>query len=335
MSEARSTLGLPNCLYLETTNRCNLRCKACILYRGGWEPDRDMSLQDLVMITDQLPGLERAVLHGIGEPLLNPELSAMIRHLKNLGVNVHFNTNGILLNAEKQEALIDSGLDELRISQDAATPEGYKAIRDSDKFDAIMDNLHAMVDRIQSRRASSPRLSFWFLASQDNIRELPGLVELAASLSIPQVHLQRLVYFLDHDGFGLAQSEKSVTNPDAEISEFIHRSQELAKELGVELSASGLTDPLSSVKGKTSEKSPWKRCFRPWEVTYITALGNVLPCCISPFSTADYDAIILGNVFKSSFMDIWFGERYSVFRQHHQTTSPPKCCQGCGIRWSL
>jgi MoaA/NifB/PqqE/SkfB family radical SAM enzyme len=294
-----------------------------------------MSLQDVIMITDQLPGLERAVLHGIGEPLLNPELPAMIRHLKHLGVKVHFNTNGILLNAEIQEELIDSGLDELRISLDAATPEGYKAIRDSDKFNLIVDNLGAMVDRIQSRQAFTPKLSFWFLTSQDNVRELPGLVELAASLSIPQVHLQRLVYFLDHDGYGLAKSDKSVINPNSDISELIHRSQERAEELGIELSASGLTDPLSSVKGKTSEEAPWKRCFRPWEVTYVTALGNVLPCCISPFSTAEYGLIILGNVFESSFADIWLGKKYRVFRQRHQSTSPPKCCQGCGIRWSL
>ena len=82
MARKARGVNLPKCLYLETTNRCNLRCRTCILYRGGWEPERDISLEELQMISEQLPGLNRAVLHGIGEPLLNRELPAMIRHLK-------------------------------------------------------------------------------------------------------------------------------------------------------------------------------------------------------------------------------------------------------------
>ena len=97
MAKAEQGLRLPKILYIETTNRCNLRCKGCLLYRGSWEPDRDMTLPDLIMITDQLPALERATLHGVGEPLLNTELCRMIAHLKKRNVFVLFNSNGILL----------------------------------------------------------------------------------------------------------------------------------------------------------------------------------------------------------------------------------------------
>ena len=73
------SLELPKNLYVESTNRCNLKCKTCIQYRGNWEPQRDLSLAELVMITDQLPELEWTALHGIGEPLMNPALPDMIR----------------------------------------------------------------------------------------------------------------------------------------------------------------------------------------------------------------------------------------------------------------
>lgn len=119
-------MEMPKTLYLEVTSRCNLRCRACILYRGGWEADRDLSLEEFIRITGQLPDLERAVLHGIGEPLLNQELPAMIRHLKSRQVTVLFNSNGLLLDEAKQQELIDSSLDELRISLDAASPRGTK-----------------------------------------------------------------------------------------------------------------------------------------------------------------------------------------------------------------
>lgn len=329
------TLKLPRCLYLETTNRCNLRCRSCIIYRGGWEPERDISLEELLMLSEQLPGLERAVLHGIGEPLLNPNLPAMIRHLKSKTATVLFNTNGILLSKKKQEEFIDSQVDEIRVSLDSASSHVYKAVRGSDKFDLIVRNLRTMTRRLASRKLAKPRLSLWFLGNRDNIGDLPKLIKLASDIGVGEVYLQRLVYFLEHEGYGLARPEKTLTNLDTEVYQLIAKSEEMARCLGVTFRASGLTDPVHSLRGTSSVQSPWKRCWRPWEVIYITAQGNVLPCCISPFSTADYSSIVFGNIFDQSVEEIWFGEIYQDFRKKHQTTTPPKCCQGCGIRWSL
>jgi radical SAM protein with 4Fe4S-binding SPASM domain len=335
MGNTARAIDLPKCLYLEVTNRCNLRCRTCIIYRGGWEVERDISLEELVIISEQLPDLERAVLHGIGEPLLNRDLTEMISHLKNKNVTVLFNTNGILLNEKQQEKLIDSQVDEIRISLDAASSNGYKSVRDSDKFDLIVRNLRTMTRRLASRNLSRPKLSLWFLGNRDNIADLPKFIQLASDIGVGEVYLQRLVYFLDDEGYGLARSEKTLTNPETEAHQLIEKSEEMARHLGVTFGASGLTDPVHSLPGTSPVQSPWKKCFRPREVIYITAQGNVLPCCISPFSTVDYSSIVLGNIFDQSLKGIWFGERYQNFRKRHQTSTPPKCCQGCGIRWSL
>ena len=335
MSKVEQDLKLPKVLYIETTNRCNLRCKGCILYRGNWEPERDMSLQDLVMITDQLPALERATLHGVGEPLLNKDLCRMIAHLKKRNVFVLFNSNGILLDEERQNALIDTRLDELRISLDAASPEGYKIIRNSDKFHRIIQNLQSFLKLQKERRAVTPRLSLWFLGTKENIAELPGLLRLAAEIGIEEIHLQRLVYFQDHDGYGVARREKTLQGSNDEVLELIHSSRLLAAQLGIRFNASGLSSPLESVQADSSAKMPWSKCYRPHTLMYITANGNVLPCCISPFSTIDYSSIVLGNAFESSLEEIWLGPKYTDFRERLQTESPSKCCRGCGVLWSL
>ena len=329
------SLALPANLYLETTNRCNLRCKGCILYRGNWEPEHDMSLQDLVMITEQLPELERAVLHGIGEPLLNKALPEMIRHLKKRNVFVLFNSNGILLNEKWQKDLIDAGLDELRISMDAASPQGYLAIRNSDMFDQIVQNLKSFLKCQKKHHATAPKLSLWYLGTKDNILELPDLVRLAADIGIEEVYLQRLVYFLDDNGYGIARADKTLQDSTNDSLKRIQKSQELAEELGVQFNASGLCGPTDSLKGDIGARMPWRKCYRSLTLMYITANGNVLPCCISPFSTTDYASIILGNVFRASIADIWTGAEYHNFRKRHQTESAPKCCRGCGVLWSL
>jgi radical SAM protein with 4Fe4S-binding SPASM domain len=327
--------NLPRNLYLEVTNRCNLKCKACILYKGSWESPRDITLDELIRITDQLPELERIALHGIGEPLLNKDLPAMIRHLKNRDVSVQFNSNGILLDESQRNDLIAAGLDELRISLDAASPQGYKAMRNSNQFDQIVNNLRSFVDRIRHHPLSHPKLSLWYLGTRENIAELPDFIRLAASIGVREVYLQRLVYFQDDDGYGVATPAKTLMDSDGKTRELVDQSQTLAKQLDIQFNASGMAAPLESVRADSANRFSWKKCFRPKTLMYVTANGNVLPCCISPFSTSDYSSIVLGNVFETGLKEIWQGSRYQKFRETHQTDTPPKCCRGCGILWSL
>lgn len=335
MTSVEAELNLPQNLYLEVTNRCNLKCKACILYKGSWEPPRDITLDELIRITDQLPQLKKIALHGIGEPLLNEELPAMIRHLKNRGVYVLFNSNGILIDERRQDELITAGLNELRISLDAASAQGYKAMRNSDKFDQVVCNLKSFVAHKKQLRAAYPKLSLWYLGTRENIAELPEFIRLAAVIGIKDVYLQRLVYFHDDVGYGVAFPEQTLMESYGTTREYLNQSQDLAKQFGIQFSASGLTTPLESIRANSGNRASWKQCFRPNALMYITAHGNVLPCCISPFSTSDYSSIILGNVFKSPLKEIWLGSKYRDFRKTHQTDAPPKCCQGCGILWSL
>ena len=68
---------------------------------------------------------------------------------------------------------------------------------------------------------------------------------------------------------------------------------------------------------------------------YVTANGNVLPCCISPFAERNYDSLILGNVFERPLVEIWNDHLYQKFRNDLQSDSPHDACKNCGVRWSL
>lgn len=322
-------------LYLEATNRCNLRCKGCILYRGGWEPDRDVTLDELITIADQLPTLERVFLHGIGEPLLNDALLDMIRYLKQRHVYVLFNSNGVLLDEQRRQGLIQAGLDELRISLDAASAQGYRRIRNSDQFERVVENITAFTSLQTRQRVAHPKLSVWFLGTRDNIAELPGVVALAAEMGVTDVYLQRLVYFQDDKGYGIARQANTLRGATDDTLALIQKSQDMAARQGIRFNASGLSTPIESLRGENGDERPWKKCYRPYSLMYITANGNVLPCCIAPFSSVDYPSSILGNVFDSPVEKIWTGAGYSAFRKQHQSETPPKSCQGCGVQWSL
>src|SRR5947208_14879220 len=133
----------PVCLYLETTNRCNLLCTTCPRTFEALEPPGDMSWALFTRIVDQFPRIARVVLHGVGEPMMVRALPRMIRYLKDRGTYVLFNTNGTLLTAKRGQELIDSGLDELRVSLDAAEPHAFALVRGRDMFHRIVRNVRA------------------------------------------------------------------------------------------------------------------------------------------------------------------------------------------------
>ena len=109
----------------------------------------------------------------------------------------------------------------------------------------------------------------------------------------------------------------------------------LAKELGITFRASGAATPRASLLGSDGNQQPWSRCRRPSSLIYITANGNVLPCCFSPFTARDYPGLLLGNAFETPLSEIWNGTAYGQFRAALQTDTPPEACDRCGACWSL
>lgn len=334
-SRATDKIPLPESIYLEPTNRCNLRCRTCVQSEGIAEPVRDLSLDEARRIADQFPLLERVVLHGIGEPLLNRDLFGMVAYFKARGAEVLFNSNAVLLDRTTSERLLASGLDELRVSLDAAGASTYARIRSDRYFPLVVGNIEELIRMRTERRRSKPKVSAWMVATRENIHDLPDMIRLAGRIGIEEVYLQRLVYRLDGPCHGVAVRDQALIDPPSAVQALLAASLEVSRRSGVGLKASGMTSPEQSLRRGARAQSPWRQCRRPLEGTYITAGGNVLPCCIAPFSTSNYESLVLGNVFTQRFETVWQGEKYRRFRERQQSSSPPPACRGCGVEWSL
>jgi MoaA/NifB/PqqE/SkfB family radical SAM enzyme len=323
----------PVCLYLEVTNRCNLLCETCPRTFETLEPPADMSWTLFTQIVDQFPSIARVVMHGVGEPMLVKNLPRMIRYLKDRGTYVLFNTNGTLMQPRKFQMLIDSGLDELRVSLDAADRETYLKVRGKDFFQRIVRDVGKFIAYQREVDAAAPRVSLWLTGLKETVVQLPDFVRLAARMGVGEVYLQRLVF--DEAGYGMARPEASLfEQTHADEQEAIDAAQVLCAELGVTLDASGATEPGLSLKRQT-EARPWAMCRRPWSLMYFTAHGRALPCCIAPFSARDYATYTLGDATQQTLREIWNGPAYQAFRDALLSDAPPRPCANCGLRWSL
>ena len=312
----------PREVYVEPTNRCNELCVTCPRTFFTREPEADLDLERFVRVLDQFPGVERVVLHGVGEPLLARDLPGMVAEANRRGARVLFNSNALALHRRLAEQLVAAGLDELRVSMDAADASTYRAIRGVDGFAKAMRRTRDFCALLKD--AAKPRVSLVFMVMRDNLDGLLGVIERAGEMGAHAVVLQRLVYF------DAAVEAQSLMGED--LSRLMGRWQEAADRAGVQLLGTGGFSPAESLQPVHAER-PWSGCTRPWRSTYVTANGNVLPCCFAPFTTTDYEGVILGNVFERPMSEIWNGSAYEAFRRAHASGDPPECCRGCGTRW--
>jgi radical SAM protein with 4Fe4S-binding SPASM domain len=324
----------PVCLYLETTNRCNLVCTTCPRTYADLEPEADMSWELFTRIVDQVPNIARVVLHGVGEPMLVKELPRMVRYLKARGAYVLFNTNGTVLTARRGRELCDTGLDELRVSLDAADARTFVAVRGKDYFHRIVRNVRVFTEMQRREGLAHPRVSLWLTGLKETIAQLPDFVRIAQEIGVGEVYLQRLVYF-DRDAIGLARPDQALFERlTREEQGHLDAATQLAHSLGIRFNASGATEAGESLARK-ADSNPWSLCRRPWTVMYFTANGRALPCCIAPFSQRGYENYTLGNATQQSLREIWNGPAYQAFRAALHSEAPPQSCASCGLRWSL
>jgi len=153
------------------------------------------------------------------------------------------------------------------------------------------------------------------------------------------VYMQRMVFFAKEPEkqFGMAVEQTAIFGKDEqEEDRIIEECTQLSYALGIKFLSSGARDPINSLAAaRPSDFSPWQACMRPWTTAYVTANGNCLPCCISPFATDDYESLILGNLFERPFNEIWNDTLYQKFRSDLMSDAPHQACSSCGVYWSL
>jgi MoaA/NifB/PqqE/SkfB family radical SAM enzyme len=331
LAQAATPLPSPVEAYFEVANRCNSKCATCPLTFSPQESARQLSLDEFKALVAQLPNLRRAVLQGIGEPLLNRQLAPMIEHLNQRGVYTVFNTNAALLTRRRQIELVQSGLDELRVSLDGSTPETYLKIRGIPAFERVVDNVAQMVRTRVELGSATPRISLWMTGLQENLGELPDLIDLAARIGVEEVYLQRLVFW----GEGLATRDQSLFHARQQASQAIEEAERRAARQGVRLRGADASSPRAGLLDRPPDSEPWRACSRPLRLVYVTAQGTALPCCIAPFTDAPFENMRLGNFLEQGVDAVWHGPAYQRFREQLYSSEPPPTCRNCGLAWSL
>lgn len=141
----------PIAVHLIPTRRCNLSCTYCNEFDDYSKP---VQTSDLLRRIDLLADLGTGILtFSGGEPLLHPDLGALIRRIRTHGMIATLITNGYLLTRERIQQLNSAGLDHLQISIDNVMPdevsnkslkvldEKLKWLADTAEFDVVINTV--------------------------------------------------------------------------------------------------------------------------------------------------------------------------------------------------
>jgi MoaA/NifB/PqqE/SkfB family radical SAM enzyme len=113
--------------------RCNLACGYCNEYDKTSDP---VPLPAMLRRIDRLAELRTSIVTiSGGEPMMHPELDAIIRRVRDRGMLAGLITNGFYLGPERIQRLNDAGLEHLQISIDNVTPDevSQKSLKTLDK----------------------------------------------------------------------------------------------------------------------------------------------------------------------------------------------------------
>ena len=270
-------------LMVEPTNLCNLKCPLCPSGSDTLTRPRGiMAFEAFRKAFESLADdLFLLMLWNQGEPFINRRLTDIIRLAKARNVPTITSTNGHFLRTrEAAEDVVASGLDEIIVSLDGATPETYREYRVGGDFDRVIESIRLLNGAKRRLRADHPLIHLQFIIMKHNESEIGAARRLAGDLGADRLSLKTVLVYTQGEAERYLPSE-------AHLSRYRYDTEALT--------------PKSKIVNT---------CRHLWYSTVINWDGSVSPCCFD--KDAHYG---LGNVLNGqSFDQVWAGRTYAGFR---------------------
>ncbi len=284
---------MPFSVTVEPTTACNLRCPECPTGNGALTRKKgNITTKLFEKIAEEISSHAfYMMLYFQGEPLLHPNISKLISLAREKKIYVTLSTNGNLLNEEKIKTLLAAGVNRIIISLDGINQKTYEKYRVNGNIKNVLSGLQILSREIK-KQERKPRVIIQFIVSAFNEHQLISVSNYAKQLD-----------------FDFETKSMQMDAP-------------LEKTFMLPTKLKYRRYKIRNGKIKSRKKS---NCRRIWSTAVITYNGQVVPCCFD--KNADFS---IDNIQDASLKQIWFGERFQVFRKkvlHQKDTI--SICRNC------
>jgi len=168
--------------------RCNLTCKHCYSISGDVAFPGELSSAEVFRVMDDLKAFRVPVLIlSGGEPLLRPDIFEVSARAKAKGFYVGLSSNGTLIDAARADRIRDLGYDYVGVSLDGIGTTHDRFRRKEGAYEAALGALRLLRDR-------GVKVGVRFTMTDDNVHELPALLDLVEHEGFSKFYLSHLVY---------------------------------------------------------------------------------------------------------------------------------------------
>jgi len=281
-------LAAPKSVKIELSGRCNYRCGFCALRMRDAQPkikdDMDFGLFQRITTEMRDAGVEEIGLFFLGESFMNPGLLvAAIDWCKGeLGIPYVFLTsNASLATLPRLEAVMNNGLDSLKWSVNAATPEQFEEVMGvkARLFEEALKNI-AVAYKLREARRFDTRL--YASSIQFDGEQQQRMEALLAERVIPYVDQH---YWLPLYSMGSFATQREA-------------------ELGYR--------PTAGNQGRIGALRAPLPCWSAFTEGHVRSDGGLSACC--------FDAggqWLMGDLTKVSFMEAWNSDKFRELRRAH------------------
>jgi MoaA/NifB/PqqE/SkfB family radical SAM enzyme len=312
-----------NYMAVDISGLCHLHCRMCSLPK--WFRHRGvMPLEAYKKLESVLSEINHVELQSNCEPLLNGRIVEFIRFTKkvNKKIKVSFITNGLLLTSSLISQMLKAGVNKISVSIDGATKETYENIRAGANFEKVIENIGELVRQQRFHEETLEPLEFIAVASKMNVKELPGIIDLAKKCEVPRVAVNGLEAY-DKEMAGNVLYVQASEKISLKYARVFSAMRDKALCYGIELK-------LPLLKAVPYSVCHFKGCVVNWD-------GSVSPCPVLTYRRPYWyfgqkhmhSRIVFGNINQENFWNIWNSQEFVAFRKHMQNGCLPRCCSQC------
>jgi len=323
----------PEVLHIDLTNWCNFNCIACWCRSPllgdkampEWERKLILPLDTIKGVLDdikEMGGLRQVKLVGGGEPFMHPDILKIIEYVKDKDKNIQIdiNTNFSLVNAEIVESLLKLGVDSLTISLWAGSHKAYAAVHPNQKeetFENIKRTLELISEKKKQLKSRHPRIIIHNVIFNLNYKDVRNMLEFALGVEADDIQFVPVDVVKEKtDTLLLSDKEKKELLEDlyAIKQRFNSKSMRYVSENGKSIALPDFNGFIYRMEKFDTDSGVYDEekveeipCYVGWLFVRVMATGNVVPCCKG-------HRMVMGNVHKNRFKDIWFSQVYNEFR---------------------
>jgi SynChlorMet cassette radical SAM/SPASM protein ScmE len=315
----RDRLSAPLSVFLNVTQRCNLRCAHCSVAAGD-ALDDELTTDEWLALIEQLAELKvfQVTLTG-GEPLMRPDLFVLLEELDRQRIVTRLNTNATLVDSVAAERLARLRLlKAVTVSLDGSCPEIHDPLRGDGAFEGAVQGIRALLER-------GLEVSLSAVVTRLNQQDLEAMVYLTQRLGLRRISFNNL------SPVGRMQSSwAAFWLPAERRKEVAARLAALAEVYGDLVAATFLNwhALLSKPPGEGAEPRHIHICGAAQESCAIRADGAVLACNLA----SDY---VCGNIREGDLASIWRDspQMQAVRQLPRQTSADVEGCRDCAYRF--